>query len=290
MITITELNQIIQAAGGQCHALGYAQTLLEKLTLLHSSDQYSALFKQFKAAKNEGDLRGRVLEVNFASGFIKNKILLEYGAKQGGSGDIDFCWNVKDDQIFIEMKLLGQDEKTKQNEAKQLALMGYFKSTTEDTLDIGRIQRDIIGKSSTKKFNPQLSNKNIVNIVAIDVSELQLGMIDLQDCLLAVGGNCLVSHQLFKRPQVVGVFENLGNPTNEQIDWMSRYHLTNGSDPHPRTYVHAVLFLFREPAELAALSYELSAELVWNSELIRFSKAKAISDSFHKIIPRVERS
>lgn len=285
-MTIAELNQIIQSAGGQCHALDYANDLLKKLNGLHPPSAYLALCKQLNAAKDMGDFRGRVLEVNFASRFIENNISLQYGAKQGRSGDIDFCWNLNCDQIFIEMKLLGQDMKTKLNEAEQLNLTGCFKSTIEDdTRDIGRIQRDIIGKSSTRKFDPKPSN-NIINIVAIDVSELQLGMVDIHDCLLAVGGNRLVS-EACKHRSVVGIFENLKVPTNEQREWISCYHSTTGEDPHPQTYIHGVLFLFRQPAELAALSYKLSAAFVWNSELIDETKAKSLSDSFHKIVPSV---
>ncbi|WP_129212837.1 hypothetical protein [Crenobacter cavernae] len=286
-----ELIAIIQTAGGKCGPLGYADALLEKINRLEAAGGYEALFAQLRPAKEQGDLRGRVLEVNFANLFVERGAQLKYGARQGMPGDVDFCWGVNGYQVFIEMKLLGQDRQTKEDIRQQLANPGcktYGAIIPDDTFDLARIQRDIFAKSSTKKFNPK-PNQDWVNLVAIDVSELQLGTVDVADCILAAAGNEIASrycHFTYLRPTVVGVFERDGKSISaEQTAWVKCFHnaLTAG-EPHPRDYIHGVLFLFRDPAEQAALSYRLIAAMVWNPALIDDARAKTILEPLHKIV------
>lgn len=273
-MTEEELNNIIQNSGGKCWALGYAKALLEKINLLEENSCYKPLLKQLKTAREQGDFRGRVLEINLAYLFAKQGIPLQYGIKQGQSGDIDFCWCINNEKVFIEVKLLGRDQKTKTNARKQLEKSNFYFTKRDDTKDIARVQRDIFEKSSTKKFNPN-PDSTTINIIAIDVSELQLGTVDIHDCILATAGNDYVPC-LYKRPQVVGIFEH----TNKK--------LTDDSDTkhHPRDYIHGALFLFREPTETAALSYKLKGEVIWNQNLIDKDRAKPIFETFHKIVPR----
>ena len=294
-MTDTELKAIIQAAGGECWALDDADALLEKINRLETAGGYGSLLTQFRSAKEPGDLRGRVLEANFADLFVQKGIALQYGAKQakqGMSGDVDFCWCVNGVQVFIEMKLLGQDQMTKNAINQQLENTGFCATLiSDDTRDVARIQRDIFEKSSTKKFNPQLEPTTI-NLVAVDVSELQLNTVDIGDCLLAAGGDELVAshcHHTFRRPAVVGVFETAEKQrTAEQAKWVTDYHRVPNDDTHPRDYIHGVLFLFREPKARAALSYELSGAVVWNPALIDDSRAKPVEEAFHPVVPQTK--
>lgn len=287
---LDELNKIIQNAGGQCFALGYAESLLEKINRIESVDGYGVLITQFQAAREEGDLRGRVLEINFASLFVENGAALKYGAKQGMLGDVDFCWEIGGRQVFIEMKLLGQDQKTRAEINQQLEANGFSKKViTDDTWDVARIQRDIFGKSSTTKFNPH-PQPTWVNLVAIDVSELQLGTVDLADCLLAAAGNEVAAkycNPLCLRPNVVGVFEHrdVCSLRAEQKEWVNGFHPTLYVEQHPRDYIHGVLFLFREPKERAALCYQLSGYVVWNSRLVDVQAGAEFCKAFHRIVP-----
>ncbi len=291
-MAIAELKEVIQSAGGKCWALDYAEALLEKISRLETAGGYGSLLTQFRSAREPGDFRGRVLEVNFADLFVQKGIELQCGAKQGMSGDVDFCWCVNDDQVFIEIKLLGQDRMTKNAINQQLKETGFCSTLiSDDTRDVARIQRDIFQKSSTKKFNPKLEPTTI-NLVAVDVSELQLNTVDIGDCLLAAGGNKLVAshcHHTCLRPAVVGVFETAEKQrTAEQTKWMTDYHSVQNAGTHPRDYIHGVLFIFREPKERAALSYELSGAVVWNSALIDDARAKPVLEAFHQIVPRAE--
>ncbi len=287
---LAELKAIIRAAGGECMALDYAEALLEKINRLEAAGGYATMFAQLRSANEPGDFRGRILEVNFADLIGSG---LQYGAQQGMSGDVDFCWRINGEYVFIEMKLLGQDHNTKGAKTLQLKDTRIWSALiSDDTKDVARIQRDIFLKSSTKKFKPK-PEATWINLVAVDVSELQLGTVDMGDCLLAAGGNELVSrhsHPACQRSAVIGIFERDGKTlTTEQAEWMKCFHKTlNAAEPHPRDYIHGVLFLFREPKERAALSYELSGAVVWNPALIDCQRAKFVLEVFHQKIPRAE--
>lgn len=285
---LAELKTIIQAAGGQCWALGYAAALLEKISLLEAVGGFASLLAQLRSAKEPGDLRGRVLEVNFANLFVEKGIGLQYGAKQCTRGDVDFLWTFPGHEVFIEMKLLGQDKWAKDEINRKLEAAGKFEiCNSDDTRDVARIQRDIFEKSSTKKFNPK-PQPTWVNLVAVDVSELQLGAVDIGDCLLAAGGNEIASrycHPACLRPAIVGIFEHEAVLTDEQHEWVKCNHKVLDADPHPRDYIHGVLFLFRSPKERAALSYQLSAAVIWNSALVDAQTGTEFCKSFHQIVP-----
>lgn len=285
---LAELKAIIQAAGGECWALDYAEALLEKINHLEAVGGYASLFAQLRSAKEPGDFRGRVLEVNFADLFVEKGIELQYGVKQGMPGDVDFCWCVNGHQVFIEMKLLGQDKQTKEDANQQLEATGYCATLiSDDTRDVARIQRDIFQKSSTKKFKAK-PESTWINLVAVDVSELQLGTVDIGDCLLAAGDNELASrycHQACLRPEIVGVFERKETLTGKQDEWVKCFHeVSSANEPHPRDYIHGVIFLFRDPKERAALSYQLSAAVVWNPVLVDAQTATEFCKSFHQIV------
>lgn len=288
-MTLKELEKAVRAAGGGPTALAYAQALLDKLNRLEASGRFKALLAQLRSSREPGDFRGRVLEVNFSDAFLRRGITLIYGARQGGTGDIDFLWKVADVEVFIEMKLLGQDRATRDAINADLASSGVSEfGIADDTRDVGRIQLDLIQKATTRKFNPKPS-LNTVNLVAIDVAELQLGSVDLCDCVLAAGGNSVASlyfPEVFLRERVIGVFERpehlLSAP---QQAWIDRVHRLPQSAPHPRDYIHGALFLFRRPKETAALSYDLTGVIVWNPALITRPTAASIASALNEVIP-----
>lgn len=291
-MTKDELEVIIKNAGGGCFAIDYADSLLLKINNIENDGSYTALLKQLKSAKEQGEFRGLVFEINFADCFLSHGIQLQYGARQGMTGDVDFCWLLSDQRVYIEMKLLGQDKNTKESINKQLQAKGCHSNVVlDDTYDVARIQRDIFVKSSIKKFKPT-PEKNWLNLVAVDISELQLGTVDMCDCVLAAAGNSIASsyfHNFCLRPEVVGVFESIGEKVinADQADWVKKYHPDLGSNPHPRTYIHGILFIFREPRERAALSYVISGSIVWNNQLISDAVANEITKSLHIIIPSI---
>ena len=129
----------------------------------------------------------------------------------------------------------------------------------DDTRDVARLQADLMQKASPRKFNPA-PLADALNFAAVDVSELQLGMVDNCDCLLAAGGKTMAKQYcdpVYLRDPVVGFFEDLAQDqlTDPQKDWLSRVQRLAEGAPHPRTYIHGAIFLFRNPKERAALSY-----------------------------------
>ena len=287
-MNINELRNLIQAAGGRENALAYAEPLLTKINRVSAHAQYGWLIDEFRSAREEGDFRGRVFEVNFLDCFIRAGIVLEYAVKQGMRGDVDFLWRCGQHNVFIELKLIGQDRATRDDINRQLADTGMSATLLlDDTRDIARLQFDLMQKSSVRKFNPKPDSAS-VNLVGVDVTELQLGMADICDCLLAAGGNTLARqhcHPAELRERVVGVFEAPENLTDAQKDWFSHVQKIIPDAPHPRTYMHGALFFFRSPPERAALSYDLRAMVVWNPTLMKNEVATKLASAFDQIIP-----
>ena len=109
---LDNLKQIIRSSGGGDNAIDYAVELLEKINRVESATQYSVLLGQLRGAREQGDFRGRVLELNFVDCFLRKGIALEYGAKQGMPGDLDFGWYVEGHKVSIELKLLRQETRS----------------------------------------------------------------------------------------------------------------------------------------------------------------------------------
>jgi hypothetical protein len=292
-VEIAELRAAIGAAGGEGNALEYADALLGKINRLERTGRYRDLLDQLISAREPGDFRGRVLEVNYAEQFERNGHELQYGAKQEGRrGDIDTLWDVRGQKVFTELKLLGRDRATTLDIDTQIRHSGASKSViADDTRDIGRIQRDLMGKASIRKFSPMLEPRRI-NLVGIDVAELQLGTVDPGDCFLAAGGNPLAvrfyAPEMVFRSGVVGVFESLEDAvlTPEQRGWLSTFQCLSLGEPHPREYIHGALFLFRMPYATAALSYDLGAILVWNPRIVERETAVVVEETLYSVIPR----
>lgn len=284
MKTLAELNTIITNSCGVGVTFDYAPDLLRKIHSLESKQSYQSLLNKLVNSKDPNAFRGLVLEVNFANYFIENNTSLQCDVKQENcSGDIDFLWKIKRHDVYIEMKSLGSNTCIQKSITEQLNSNHLYSiSLQDDTSDIARLQRDFYQKSSPKKFN-QTVKKGQINLVSIDVSELQLGCVDLGDCLLSAGGNDLVSryYSTASRPNVTGFFES----ANDNNEWAQKFHTPNISGKHPRDYIHGILFLFREPCERAALSYQLSSALVWNQVLVDTQTATEFCQSFHRIIP-----
>jgi hypothetical protein len=290
LITLKELEQVITKCGGQDHAQTYAAPLLTKVRLLETRGTYRALLEPIRTARDQADLRGRLLELNLAYQFERAGFHPEVCAKQGGTGDMDFRFAVSGDEVFLETKLLRQDEATTTQINSQLAASNNFGvARSDDTEDIARLQRDLIQKDNPRKFDA-VPKANWINLVGIDVSELQLGMVDVGDCLLAAGGNPVATahcHDSVRRPNVVGVFERLSSMTPGQTKWASELDALVGSAVHPREYIHGAVFLFREPEDTAALVYKLTAAIVWNSALVTHAIARDLALALHQIVPHL---
>jgi hypothetical protein len=281
-IDIYTLRHAVKAAGGGSYALEGAETLLSKIRKIEACPGFDKLLGQLLNAKDPGDFRGRLLEINVAAQFLEKNITLAYGVCQDAPGDIDLNFNVDGRSVYLELKHLGIDQCSRVRMEEQIEKYGAYSIVQNNDLgDIVRLQRDLISKTSTKKFNPTPTD-GAINLVGIDVSELQLGTVDHCDCLLAAGGNGLVRlhcHPACLRPPVVGIFEPIDSkdPSADRKRWVCDVHRIPPNTPHPREYIHGAVFLFRTPAETAALSYQVRSILVWNENLVSKEGANPIN-------------
>lgn len=289
-IDLDTLKKAIKAAGGSAYTLESAEALLVKIKKVEASPGGSKLLVQLIKAKEPGDFRGRLLEVNVAAHFLERNIDLFYEVKQGMTGDIDLRFDVNGRPVYLELKHLGLDHQVSACMTHQIEQSGTYSIVQNNDLgDIVRLQRALISKASTKKFNPNPA-VGVINLVAVDVTELQLGTVDYCDCLLAASGNGLVHqhcHPACLRPSVVGIFEPIDQKalSADQNRWISEVHQIPSGTPHPRSYIHGAVFLFRTPAETAALSYEVRAVLVWNENLVSIEMATPIEQKLHEVLP-----
>jgi hypothetical protein len=290
-MTLQELEQIITRCGGQEHARAFAAPLLARVRVLEARGTYAPLLEPIRTARDQADLRGRLLEVNLAHQFERAEVHPAIGAKQSGTGDIDFRFAAADYQIFLETKLLRQDIATTTRINSQLAASNVFGvARRDDTRDVARLQWDLVGKANLRKFDAT-PKANWINFVGIDVSELQLGTVDVGDCLLAAGGNSVVAAHCrdWIRPNVVGVFERLPSMTPAQVTWAKELDRVVGSAVHPREYIHGAVFLFRRPKDTATLVYEVTTAIVWNPALVTRAMASDLEPIIHRIVPRPRR-
>ena len=290
-ITLSEVEDVITRSGGQAYAREFAPSLLNKIQVLEARGTYGSLLDPIRTAANQADLRGRVLEVNLACQFESAGIHPEVAVKQARTGDIDFGFAIGRYQVFLETKLLREDDATRAHVAAQLKKSSTFRiARRDDTQDIFRLQRDLIQKAATKKFSPK-PKEGWINLVGVDVSEIQLGTVDVGDCVLAVAGNPGLSQfdDFYRRSNVIGVFErpNAASMTKEQREWDSALSALTASSPHPRDYIHGAVFLFRSHKETAALVYELNSVVVWNKHLVDLSLAQELEPFIYEVIPRV---
>lgn len=286
-MNLVQLKAIIRHAGGGSFALDYANDLLVKVRRVIGHQTPAHYLRQFSQTKDAGDLRGRLLEINLIDYFAVKNVPLRYEVKQGKvSGDIDLLWHVNGFDVYIEIKMLGQGQGARQKVDQQLNEFGISVSRiADDTSDVMRIQHAIIEKATLKKFEYPAAEKNI-NLIALDVSELQLGAVDIADCVLAALGSKSATKYFGEhcgRDHVLGLFESPSK--TGYADWATSIDQKLAGNPHPYNYIHGVIFLFREPRELAALSYNLESCIAWNENLIDENLRAQLNGSFHKIIP-----
>ncbi len=290
-VTLEAVRAAIESAGGSATALEDAEAFYGKAIRVASEPSAKPMLDQLLQTRDAGDFRGRALEVNVAACFVHGGLRVEYGVKQCGcSGDIDLLFRAGDRRVYLELKHLGQDQQTRSRISEQIKdTNGYCVRFDDDLGDVVRLQRDIIDKASTRKFNPTPA-PDVINLVGIDVSELQLATIDLGDCLLAAGGNRLVAshcHSSCLREGVVGVFEDVvtAQCSPAQLRWIAECHRVPAGAQYPRDYLHGAVFLFRDRPDTAALSYELRSVIVWNSRLVPAKVASTIGAELYRVIP-----
>jgi hypothetical protein len=256
--------------------------LAEKLDFLQKTNRYSRLISGLLDANNRANLRSLVLEVTFAFQFETAGMPLQYEVRQRPNDEtsVDFRRQAESGkQLCIEMRLVQQRQVLTNLFEQQLRESDYFGTVLDDVDDRAetlRLQRLVLEKAVNSrgeliKFQPDSANSH--NIIAIEVSELHLGMIDANDCLLACYGDPAVNALM--RRHLFGLFQEPSQEYPRHIrDVAERFA------PFRKT-VHAVLFLRKVPPA-SPINYCLEYLIVHNRKLMTSDEVKNIACDISK--------
>ena len=115
-----------------------------------------------------------------------------------------------------------------------------------------------------------------VNLVAIDVSQIILGMFDPDDCKLVTLGDPSV--QDVNRRGIFGLFQE------PEPQYPARIQSLAQAYAHIRQTLHGVLFLFRHP-KTELFNYSVKRFLAWNPRLINEDIAREICKKIEPVLP-----
>ncbi len=259
--------------------------LLEKLTHLDQTRKFGRLMNAVASANDKNNFLASVLEATFAFQFESARLPLEYEVKQDedNSSSIDFLRKTASGiSVYFETRLLQQENATMLAIDAQLQQSPFYQIAMDgqDEHDaIVRLQGVILSKVQKRDGTPTKFLRvapDIVNLVVIDVSELILGAIDLDDCLLATHGDPAVRDE--NRRGIFGLFQEPLAEYPERIQAVAK------TFEHMRRTLSGVLFLFRSRGS-GVLDYQLEQYLMWNPRLIDQDRAKAICAEVEVAIP-----
>lgn len=259
--------------------------LLEKLTHLDKTRKFGRLMNAVASANDKNNFLASVLEATFAFQFESARLPLEYEVKQAEdkSSSIDFLRKTASGiSVYFETRLLQQENATMLAIDAQLQQSPFYQIAMDgqDEHDaIVRLQGVILSKVQKPDGTPTKFLRvapDIVNLVVIDVSDLILGAIDLDDCLLATHGDPAVRDE--HRRGIFGLFQEPLAEYPERIQAVAK------TFEHMRRTLSGILFLFRSRGS-GVLDYQLEQYLMWNPRLIDKDRAKAICAEVEVAIP-----
>ena len=259
--------------------------LLEKLNYIENTGKYGRLMKSISSANDKSNFLADVFEATFAFQFESSKLSLEYEVKQNATDNssIDFLRRMGSGiSIYLEARLLQQDNATDQSIRNQLESNNFYQiamNGNDDHDSIIRLQNVILSKVQKKDGTPTKFlrvDKDIVNIVVIDVSDLILGTIDFYDCLLATHGDPYVE-EVYRR----GVFGLFQEPLSGYPQEIKKIAI---SYKHIRNTLSGILFLFKSKNS-GLLDYALEHYLIWNPILANHAHVEEVCSEIKRAIP-----
>jgi hypothetical protein len=231
--------------------------LLEKLTHLDKTRKFGRLMNAVASANDKNNFLASVLEATFAFQFESARLPLEYEVKQAEdkSRSIDFLRKTASGITGdFATRLLQQENATMLAIDAQLQQSPFYQIAMDgqDEHDaIVRLQGVILSKVQKPDGTPTKFLRvapDIVNLVVIDVSDLILGAIDLDDCLLATHGDPAVRDE--HRRGIFGLFQEPLAEYPERIQAVAK------TFEHMRRTLSGILFLFRSHGS-GVLDYQL---------------------------------
>ncbi len=263
---------------------GRIAPLLEKLELLQETGRYTRLLSDLLAANDRANLKSLVLEATFASHFERANMPLRYEVRQRADDEtsVDFVYRTEwDKKLCIEMRLVQQPAARTALFERQLRESAYFGTTLDgsgDRAETLRLQCLVFEKAvnaSGQLIKFSANEEDSYNIVAVEVYELHLKMIDEMDCALVAYGDPVVPE--LARRGLFGLFQE------PQTDYPSYIQEAAARYAPFRSSVHAVLFL-RKVRPTHPINYDLEYLFTENPGLMTKMERNRVVAEFNRAL------
>lgn len=248
--------------------------LVKRFEYLNRLGRYALLLKELTKCNDINNFISIIVEATFAYSFEAVNMPLCYEESQADNQEssIDFLLRTQDGKnIYFEIRVNQQQKQIQDEIANQLKINNmYFVSMngTVEQKEIIRLQSNLLSKVQDKDGKPIkffTTEPGIYNIVAVDITEIILGAVDKNDCMLASYGDPYVEEPF--RRNIFGLFQK---PEQHYPD-----HIMAISDhfSHFRKTVHGILFLSRHSIS-GPLDFDLRYHLIPNIGLVSDSSAQ----------------
>lgn len=249
-------------------------SLTKKLEYLDKIGRYSLLLSDLLRCNDINNFKSIVVEATFAYTFESAKIPLCYEIAQSNDQDstIDFLLkSLNGKKVYFEIRVNQQQKQIQDEITRQLKLKNMYSVTmngTDEQKEIIRLQSNILSKVQDKNGNPIkffTTESGVYNIVAVDITEMMLGVVDRNDCMLASYGDHYVEGPI--RRNIFGLFQKPERHYRDHILKISKHF------SYFRKTIHGILFLVRH-SNYGPLDFELRYHLIPNIELVSDSEAR----------------
>ncbi len=220
----------------------YIDILLRKLEFLNDLHRYDGLFRKIFASNERNEFNSYAFEAAFAYDFEVKGHKLEYEVNNLSESltSIDYCYETEGRKIYFELRVINQRAALTGYMEAQLKHYGFYEilqGGEEEQQETIRLQNSILSKCQDKEGNHIKfgHEEGSYNFIVVFVSALHLGMIDKNDCMLAMYGDKSVATP-FKRG-IFGLCEQLPKGAPKQIkEYYDKFK-------HFRETIHGVLFV-----------------------------------------------
>lgn len=246
-----KLVQKIPAFPQKYHDIAWLQSLTLRISTLIHAGSYKKLLKSFLS--DSDNFSSYIFEIAFAYQFEKNNYHLNYESKilSENTTSIDFlAEGYSQKPVAFELRLIKQNQSTTQlidQHLKEESLFHYV-FINEDKEELIRIQSALLDKCIDFNNKPIKFNAENYNIIVLNLSELQLNMVDRYDCVQCLYGPSLVPEEI--RLSIYGIYQ-------ESIPDNVIYSLRKAKFGHFKDMIDGVLFVrnIANKVELIDLEY-----------------------------------
>lgn len=258
--------------------------LAEKLELLEKTNRYELLLSNLFNCNDINNFKSCLVEATFAHAFESANVPLIYEVKQSNEhlSTIDFLLKTdKEKNIYFELRVIQQRDRVRKDIDIQLNLKNMYSISLDGTgerEEILRLQSNILSKIQDRNGKPIkfFSNEQgTYNIVVAELSEIILGAVDRNDCMLTAYGDPYVEE--FARRNIFGLFQEPKSSYPAHIlsiaDRFSRFRKT----------IHGILFVAKH-SNSSPLVFDLMYYFIRNMNLVSESEAVILTQDIRSAL------